>query len=51
VPSGVGRTVPGDEILDIPKHLEQGASGHESDAIDAHSVAQTCEALADELTW
>jgi len=51
VSSGVGRTVSGEEILDLPKHLEKGASGHVSEAIDADSVAQTCDALADESTW
>jgi hypothetical protein len=44
-------TVSGEGILDLPKHLEMGESGHVSDAIRADSVAQTCKALADESTW
>ena len=51
MPSGVGRTVSGEGILDLPKHLEGGAQRHLSDAFDADSVAQTREALADESTW
>src|SRR5665647_154004 len=46
VPSGVGLTVSGEGILDLPKHLERGAQRHLSDAFDADSVAQTREALA-----
>jgi len=38
-------------MLDLPKHLEKGESGHVSDAIDADSVAKTCKALGDESTW
>jgi len=51
VPSGGGRTVSGEGMLDLPKHLEKGESGHVSDAIDADSVAKTCKALGDESTW
>jgi len=51
MPSGVGRAVVGERILDLPKHLEKGDSGHGSDAVDADFVAQTFKDLADESTW
>jgi hypothetical protein len=50
-PRGVIRTVSSEGIVGVPKHLEEGESGHGIDAIDADSVAQTRNALADNSTW
>ena len=38
-------------VLDDPEYPEEMLFGHVGSGFDADSVAQTCEALADESTW
>src|SRR5665647_1291891 len=41
----------GEGVLDHPEHPEEMLLGHLGAGLDAHSVAQAREALADESTW
>ena len=50
-PRGSAELFSGEGVLDHPEHPEEMLLGHLGAGFDAHSVAQTCEALADESTW